>query len=203
MKDRPGFIIYFETMDSLEEYTNEETGSFLRAASEYSRYGSVPDFEDRGLRSLWKRTMNDLNRDNERYQKVVLDNAYKGYVSAEKRKYREGHPMGEAIEGRDYLSKEEWLQERQQRLTAVDSGQPTTTSSSTSTPAPSSMSAINASTSGSGKGVEGETLSAAELRKAWQTAMTNKDMKAALDAENRLFYIGYVLDKGTGEITRR
>ncbi len=91
-KERPGVMLYYETFDSLEEYTDEETGQFLRAACEYARFGLLPEFTDRGLRSLWKRTMHDLDRDEAKYQATCQQNRYNAYVSAEKRKVRRDHP---------------------------------------------------------------------------------------------------------------
>ena len=113
--ERPGFLVYHETMDGLSEYTDSEIGKFVRAMAEFARYGVIPDFTDRGLRSLWKLVQPKMEHDEAVYRKRCLENRYNAYVSAEKRKFRRECPdKGEPIEGIDYQDRETWLAQQEQ-----------------------------------------------------------------------------------------
>lgn len=221
---RPGFIIYYETLDSLEEYTDEEAGSFLRAAAMYTRYGALPDFSDRGLRGLWKRTKNDLDRDDAAYQKKCQFNRYNAYVSAEKRRYRQNNPgMGDAKEGRDYLCREDWIEqideanasERIQSQANASESEPTSTPTATSTElqrqqqsqqSSNSNHSLNRGSKHSPKGDMGETVTtddAAMLQAQFVKAIANNNLTKAGAISNQLFGMGYNIDKNTGELSRR
>ena len=116
---RPGFIVYYDIMDSLEEYPQNDVGMFLQAMGDYSRYGIEPEFEDRGLRGLWRIAKSTIDRDIETYSDKCTKNSYNGYISAKKRAFLKTNPGEEAIEGRDYLSFEDWL-EKQRPSTDVN-----------------------------------------------------------------------------------
>ena len=133
--ERPGFLVYYSIMDSLEEFTAEDAGAFLRAMCDYARAGVVPEFEDRGLRVLWRVAQTTLDRDAASYQDKCLRNRYNGYVSAQKRAFKSEHPgEGSAVEGRDYLGFNDWVIEndtaivndRQRPLTIVNDRGPIT-----------------------------------------------------------------------------
>ncbi len=85
--EKPGFYIWFNTVDQMVELTFEEKGRIYTAVEEYSRYGVEPTFEDRFLRSLWTRLQTDLDADDARYRKNQRDNQIKGWISTFKRNY--------------------------------------------------------------------------------------------------------------------
>lgn len=215
-KERPGVLLYYETFDSLEEYTDEETGQFLRAACDYARFGLLPEFTDRGLRSLWKRTMHDLDRDEAKYQATCQQNRYNAYVSAIKRRFRIDHPgMGDPKEGKDYFIFEDWVSQIDE-ATASDSIQsqatvtetePTRTAkrAPTASPAPAASPAKPKSedTAGAGERCRGEAASAEDLQVAWKAAKTAGDYNEACNISNALFRMGYNLDRITGELSKR
>ena len=133
--ERPGFLVYYSIMDSLEEYPPEDKGVFLQAMCDYARTGVLPDFEDRGLRVLWRVAQTTLDRDALSYQDKCLRNRYNGYVSAQKRAYKTEHPgEGSPVEGRDFLSFDDWIIEndtanandRQRSLATVNDREPIT-----------------------------------------------------------------------------
>lgn len=223
-KERPGVLLYYETFDSLEEYTDEETGQFLRAACDYARFGLLPEFTDRGLRSLWKRTMHDLDRDEAKYQATCQQNRYNAYVSAIKRRFRIDHPgMGDPKEGKDYFTFEDWVSQideatasdRIQSQATVTETEPTRTPERTPTasPAPATSSARpefgntakpkSEDTAGAGERCRGEAASAEDLQVAWKAAKTAGDYDEAYNISNALFRMGYNLDHITGELSKR
>lgn len=72
-------MVYFDLLDSLTDYTKEEIGELFLAMLEYGATGVVPDFEDRGLRTLWKSAQQKIDRDNIRYQGKVKSRQYATY----------------------------------------------------------------------------------------------------------------------------
>lgn len=84
MAERPGFMIYLDLFPQLEEYSMAEVGELVFAMRDYVEYGAVPQFEDRGLRVIWRGVQDRLNRDNERYAEEVekrkIDGSYGHYV---------------------------------------------------------------------------------------------------------------------------
>lgn len=89
-------MVYFDLFDSLKEYNHQEIGELFLAMLEYAMTGVLPDFNDRGMRTLWKSIQPKIDRDNERYQKTVEARQYAAYC-------RECKKMGT-----DALSQEEW-----------------------------------------------------------------------------------------------
>ena len=100
----------------MAELTFEEKGMIYAAVEEYSRYGAVPSFEDRLLRSIWSRLQSDLDADDAKYRKNQRDNQIKGWKSDFKRNYAPAH----GIDPEDEVALEAYIQ---RRLTAVDCGQ--------------------------------------------------------------------------------
>lgn len=128
-KEKPGFYIWFKTVDVMSELTFEEKGMLYTAMAEYARDGIVPTFADRLLRSIWTQLQYDLNADNERYMKVKTDNQIKGWKSDFKRNYAPKH----GIDPNDEEALQAYIEMRQQQSTAVDNGQPQSTNNNINT----------------------------------------------------------------------
>jgi hypothetical protein len=79
MAERPGIMVYFDLLPQLQEYSKEEAGELFLAMLEYGAFGAVPAFEDRGLRIIWREVQGKIDRDNESYQRRVIDGAYGAY----------------------------------------------------------------------------------------------------------------------------
>lgn len=76
---RPGVMIYFDILDDLEDYTYEEVGQLFRALLHYGFTGEIPAFSDRGMKTLWRKLQNNSNRDEERYNRKVMNSRYAAY----------------------------------------------------------------------------------------------------------------------------
>lgn len=111
--EKPGFYIWYKTVDAMAELTFEEKGRIYTAVEEYSRFGTIPTFEDRLLRSIWSGLQTDLDADDAKYKKKQRDNTIKGWKSDFKRNYAPAH----GIDPEDEAALEAYIQ---QRLTAVD-----------------------------------------------------------------------------------
>ena len=127
VKEKPGFYIWFKTVDVMAELTFEEKGMLYSAMAEYARDGVVPTFNDRLLRSIWTQLQYDLNADHDRYEKTKRDNQIKGWTSDFKRNYAPKN----GIDPNDEEALQAFIELRQQQSTAVNSGQPQSTNNNT------------------------------------------------------------------------
>ena len=210
--NRPGFLLYYETIDALSEYTEEETGQFIRAMADYARYGVVPELDDRGLRGLWKIVQPILSRDEASYQDRCQKNRYNSYVSAVKRKYQKEHPnKGEAVEGRDYFTFEEWVSQIDE-ANASDGKRSLPNASQlnenlTRTELNENLTRTelneNQNVNENPKGETGETRPVSLIREEWVSALQKHDMKKASELSNELYRNGYIADHLTLEIRKR
>ena len=113
--EKPGFYIWFKTVDQMAEMTFEEKGMIYAAAEEYARNGVLPEFQDRFMRSIWARVKSDLDEDDAKYRENSRKNQIKGWKSDFKRNYAPAHD----IDPNDEAALDAYIQ---QRLTAVDCG---------------------------------------------------------------------------------
>lgn len=126
-KEKPGFYIWFKTVDVMAELTFEEKGMLYSAMAEYARDGVIPTFDDRLLRSIWTQLQYDLNADHDRYEKTKRENQIKGWTSDFKRNYAPKH----GIDPNDEEALQAFIELRKQQSTAVNSGQPQSTNNNT------------------------------------------------------------------------
>lgn len=96
-KKAPGVMFYLDLRSTLTLYTDEEKGQLLQASLDYAAIGTIPHFDDRGMRTLWNDMKEKIDRDQEKYAKKIIDTRYGAY----KKNCEDKH-----IEP---LSKEEWL----------------------------------------------------------------------------------------------
>lgn len=102
MAKRPGIMVYFELLDALEDYNAEEAGQLFLAMLRYGRYGELPEFADRGMRTLWMSTKRKIDMDNRNYEQACCNRRYSTYV-------REAKKRGETI-----LDRDEWEMRQQE-----------------------------------------------------------------------------------------
>lgn len=107
MGKRPGIMVYFELLDALEDYNAEEAGQLFLAMLRYGQYGELPEFADRGMRTLWMSTKRKIDMDKRSYEQACCNRRYSTYV-------REAKKRGETI-----LDRDEW-EIRQQEETSND-----------------------------------------------------------------------------------
>lgn len=124
VKEKPGFYIWWKTVDAMAELSFEEKGMVYTAAEEYARNGVIPSFDDRLLRSIWVGLKADLDADDAKYKKNQKDNQMKGWKSDFKRNYAPAH----GIDPNDEAELEAYIQ---QRLTEVDNGEPMSSNTNT------------------------------------------------------------------------
>ena len=219
---RPGFLIYYETLDALSEYSEAETGAFVRAMAEYARYGVIPDFDDRGLRGLWRVVQPILTRDDASYNERCRKNRYNSYISSVKRRFQKEYPGKESVEGRDFLSYEDWISQIDE-ATACDGKRPLATGSQLNENQSGTEcnqndnqiecnKKLNREKNVNQKGEPGKPPAAScgelrqtsfELRQKWNAALDAGDMQTAMNLANELFRMGFITDPKTREIKVR
>lgn len=86
MAERPGIMLYFDLLPTIEELTDNEAGQLLRSMLNYGANGAIPDFADRTMKVIWKTIQPRIDHDAQRYQKVVVPKRkYATYCREEKR----------------------------------------------------------------------------------------------------------------------
>lgn len=127
-KDRPGIMLYFETLQAIEELNAEDVKQVMSAILHYSRDGEIPAFHG-PLAALWSFIRSSIDRDGDRYSTKQLRGRWLTYC-------RERKKDGEAP-----LDFDEWA-ERYVNDTlsyserTVNDTYPTTSPSPTPTPSP-------------------------------------------------------------------
>lgn len=137
-ESRPGVILYFETLQAIEELDAEDAKQMVSAILHYSRDGVLPDFHGT-LAAFWLLIRPSLDRDGERYNTQRLRGIWLTYCRKCKK------------EGNAPLDFEEWAAKRAVNDTltenndtmpcverTVDVSSPTTSSAASSSTASSS-----------------------------------------------------------------
>ena len=79
-KDRPGIMVYFDTLKSFQRLSFENAGRLIVAMLEYGERGTEPDFSDsEALGMAWSFMRPKIDRDNESYRKSILRSKYGVY----------------------------------------------------------------------------------------------------------------------------
>lgn len=79
-KDRPGIMVYFDTIPSFKRLSHENAGRLIVAMLEYGERGLEPDFSDSdALDIAWSFTRPKIDRDNENYKKSTVRSKYGVY----------------------------------------------------------------------------------------------------------------------------
>lgn len=95
---RPGIMVYFDIVRSLEDLNDAEVGQLFRALLEYGQTGVLPDFQDRTLRTVWRHLQAQADQDAAKYSKKCLDSRFAVYC-------REAEKKGQIP-----LPRDEWVQ---------------------------------------------------------------------------------------------
>ena len=95
---RPGMMIYFELRQCMQWMSYAEKGELFDALLLYGETGRVPELSER-LAIVWPLLQPKLDQDRQRYNTVVVRNAYARYVRKTVK------------EGREKLSFEQWKEE--------------------------------------------------------------------------------------------
>ena len=78
---KPGIMIYFEIYPCLEMMTLEEKGELLEAMMCYGMTGEEPKLSG-NLRFMWPLLRDKLDRDTNRYNRIVMRNQYAAYAKS-------------------------------------------------------------------------------------------------------------------------
>lgn len=68
---KPGVMLYFELYPMLREMTAEDVRALIMAIFEYAQNGVETELPDTALRYVWALVKINIDRDNERYNRVV------------------------------------------------------------------------------------------------------------------------------------
>ena len=62
-----GFLLYYDLKDVFSYLSDEEAGKMIKAVFDYEIDGIVTDFEDRMMKSTYKRITDHLDRNKKKY----------------------------------------------------------------------------------------------------------------------------------------
>ena len=198
-KQRPGVVLYFDTLcPALSRLTNEQAGALLRGIVDYAQTGAIPELDPMpGMAFDLLRP--GIDRDGERYFEQIDQRRYAVYCREVKKR------------GADPISFENW-----QRMISDDIGRyptttttttpnPTTTPATTTTPNPTANpTPVGAATGkGESEGCKGdERENPTDLQALFIEALKAGDNAKALTLSNRLYSLGFNIDKETGRMER-
>ena len=91
-KERPGVIIYFDALRTLEKMSPEAQGKFLMTCLKYGRDLTTPVFDGLSqadeirLETLWEQMQPRIDSDAQGWADGIMQKKYAGYCSAQDRK---------------------------------------------------------------------------------------------------------------------
>ena len=93
MAERPGIMVYFDLLETLNDFTTEEAGELFLAMLEYGSMGTLPEFEDRAMRTVWKSVQQKLDRDDAKYQNTCEARRYATFCREYRKEHGETSPL--------------------------------------------------------------------------------------------------------------
>lgn len=178
MAERPGVMLYFDLCQAIDMLDDASAGQLFKGILSYAKFGVVPEFE--GMVSMaWSFIRPKIDRDNEQYEKIVIDKQYASYCSHTDEAKR--------------LSREEWyetiyLQQPAHAATCQQTqptSTPTASSSRTSVETTATTRPGEGEATGSG-GREGGTPFAAPLPDSEEAALNEKRIEAIRQLEKSI-----------------
>lgn len=95
MAEKPGVVLYFDTLHALEALSDSQRGRMLTAIGRFSEHGEAPDFDDDSMLTLaWGFIEPRIVMDDSRYKNSILQRQYAVFVR-EKKKLGEDVPSFE------------------------------------------------------------------------------------------------------------
>ncbi len=79
MNQRPGVMIYFEIMPTLQNLSRTDKAVLFEAILEYGMYKTLPPMSAK-LKVVWPLVQQRLDWDEEKYYQVIAKRAYSAYV---------------------------------------------------------------------------------------------------------------------------
>lgn len=96
---KPGVMLYFELMESLQHLSDKNAGQLFKAIMHYAREGSLPDLGP-NLLPLWGLIRNKIDFDDASYLEKTRKMQYGAYVRWQR------------VEGQEPLPYEAWIAQR-------------------------------------------------------------------------------------------
>ena len=85
MKERPGFMLYFDMVDALSAMADSDAGQLFKALMAYARYGEVQELT--GMAAFaFELVRGRIDRDGETYREKCRKSAYAAYSGAARRR---------------------------------------------------------------------------------------------------------------------
>lgn len=93
--ERPGIVVYFDAIPTLQKLSADGKACFLMAVLNYGKTGEMPDLSDLQindqirLETLFEQTFPRMDADEAKWERNVLQKSYAGYSSAAKNRGEE------------------------------------------------------------------------------------------------------------------
>ena len=199
-KARPGVMLYYDCIrPALKRLDDSQCGVLLRAIIDYAEYGVIPEL-DPMTGMAFDMLIPKLDRDAEKYEESREQRQYAVYV---REKQKAGEP---------YMKITEWRLSKYKPPDigpiSPDNGSvgPYPSTSPSVSPSISVTTSPSAFTAGevTGEGYKGEGEGEHQrLYDEWLSALDEKNNSRACELGNRLFALGYRVDKQSRKMTRR
>jgi len=187
-KARPGVMLYYDCIrPALKRLDDSQCGVLLRAIIDYAEYGVIPEL-DPMTGMAFDMLIPKLDRDAEKYEESREQRQYAVYV---REKQKAGEP---------YMKITEW---RLSKYKPPDIG-PISPDNGSVGPYPSTSPSAFTAGEVTGEGYKGEGEGEHQrLYDEWLSALDEKNNSRACELGNRLFALGYRVDKQSRKMTRR
>lgn len=118
-KNKKAFLLYHDSFEVISELSDEQAGKLLKALFDFSINGTELQTDDGMLRIVWKQLKTILERDSNKYEKTVSEQANKAKIGGIIRALKEGNRISQdSIDflsnsniGKEYLEKQGISQE--------------------------------------------------------------------------------------------
>lgn len=89
---KPGMMLFFETIEPIEQMTREQQGELFMACYHFAKDGILPTFSSPELEPIWHYFRNELVRGDAGYYKTCIK---RGYAAYEREATKKGHAVME------------------------------------------------------------------------------------------------------------
>jgi hypothetical protein len=93
LQNKKSFLLHMDSLDILDEMTNEQAGIFIKSIFHFQKNGILPDL-DVSLKFALQSFINQFKRDNEKWEAVREKRSQAGKVSANRRQQMSTHVEG-------------------------------------------------------------------------------------------------------------
>ena len=110
--ERPGIVVYFDAIPTLQKLSADGKACFLMAVLNYGKTGEMPDLSDLQindkirLETLFEQTLPRMDADEAKWKRATVRNQYAGYSSSAKRRGETPIPYDEYIDWEEHAEKQ-------------------------------------------------------------------------------------------------